>query len=60
MVVSNFNVCILKNILVVSSLKNNLISGSSSLINLEKDLMSKLSNHASKMSPKKSRVIIKQ
>lgn len=60
MVVSNFNVYILKNILVVSSLKNNLISGSSSLINLEKDLMSKLSNHASKMSPKKSRVIIKQ
>ena len=60
MVVSNFNVYILKNILVVSSLKNNLISGSSSLINLEKDLMSKLSNHASKMSPKKSRIIIKQ
>lgn len=60
MVVSNFNVYNLKNILVVSSLKNNLISGSSSLINLEKDLMSKLSNHASKMSPKKSRVIIKQ
>lgn len=52
MVVSNFNVYILKNILVVSSLKNNLISGSSSLINLEKDLMSKLSNHVSKMSPK--------
>lgn len=60
MVVSNFYVYILKNILVVSSLKNNLISGSSSLINLEKDLMSKLSNHVSKMSPKKSRVIIKQ
>ena len=52
MVVSNFNVYILKNILVVSSLKNNLISGSSSLINLEKDLMSKLSSHVSKMSPK--------
>ena len=60
MVVSNFYVYILKNILVASSLKNNLISGSSSLINLEKDLMSKLSNHVLKMSSKKWRVIIKQ
>ena len=60
MVVSNFYVYILKNVLVASSLKNNLISGSSSLINLEKDLMSKLSNHVLKMSSKKWRVIIKQ